>query len=225
MKFLLLFAILTSSYAFLSTVLKKPNVKQSKKLSMVVLDNNYPGQTLPLGYFDPLNLASNVDEKRFKLWRESELKHGRLAMLAAVGILVGEKFNPLFGGRVMGPAIYHFQEILSFWPAFWIVILASVAIIETYNIQLGWETTEEKTTANAMLKDSYIPGDLNFDPLNLAPTNEEAMTEKINKELNNGRLAMIGVAGIIYISYNIILSFIKFYEHVYNRYGCTRACR
>ena len=40
-----------------------------------------PGILPPTGYFDPLNLASTVDSKEIKRWRESELKHGRLAML------------------------------------------------------------------------------------------------------------------------------------------------
>lgn len=39
----------------------------------------YPG-----GLFDPAGLASNDDEKAFRL-KEAELKHGRLAMLAALG--------------------------------------------------------------------------------------------------------------------------------------------
>ena len=37
------------------------------------------------------------------------MKHGRLAMLAALGILVGEEVEfstPLFGDQIVGPAIY-----------------------------------------------------------------------------------------------------------------------
>ena len=164
-------------------------------LNMVSVDDDYPGQTAPFGFFDPFSLSKSTDSKRFKLWRESEIKHGRLAMLAAVGMLVAENFNPLFGGQITGPAIYHFQEILILWPAFWIVILASIGAIEFYNINIGWETPQEKTTATAMLKDDYFPGNLNFDPLKFSAEDEDGFRNTINKELNNGRLAMIGAAG------------------------------
>lgn len=35
----------------------------------------------------------------------------QVAMLGALGFLVQEKFAPLFGGNIDGPAVYHFQEI------------------------------------------------------------------------------------------------------------------
>jgi len=179
--------------------ISKTNVMKSYNnihhMKMVSVDNSYPGQTAPFGFFDPLSLSNNIGEKRFKLWRESEIKHGRLAMLAAVGMLVAEKFNPLFGGKISGPAIYHFQEIMNVWPAFWIVILTSISVIEFYNINIGWESPQEMTSSTAMLKRDYLPGNLNFDPLNLMPRDEENLCKMMNKELNNGRLAMIGVAG------------------------------
>ena len=40
-------------------------------------------------------------------------------------------------------------------------------------------------------------GDLGFDPLALRPTTEKEFIDLRNKELNNGRLAMIGVVGIV----------------------------
>ena len=36
------------------------------------------------------------------MYREAEVTHGRVAMLAALGFVVGEKFNPLFGGSITG---------------------------------------------------------------------------------------------------------------------------
>jgi len=35
---------------------------------------------MPFGYFDPLGLAPD-NEKDYKKFRESELKHGRIAMM------------------------------------------------------------------------------------------------------------------------------------------------
>lgn len=41
-------------------------------------------------YFDPAGLAAKQDPEVVKKWREAELKHGRVAMLASLGILVAE---------------------------------------------------------------------------------------------------------------------------------------
>ena len=78
---------------------------------MVVVDGSVPGQLPPTGFFDPLGFTRNIGDLQFKKFQEAELKHGRVAMLAAVGILVAERFHPLWAGKVMGPAIYHFQVI------------------------------------------------------------------------------------------------------------------
>lgn len=157
------------------------------------------------GFFDPLKLSSSVSETELKRWRESELKHGRIAMLAVAGILAAEKWHPLFKS-VQGPSIYHFQEISNLFPQFWWVSLAAIGLIETITITKGWESPSERKGAIANLKNDYVPGDLGFDPLRLNPAygNEETFGQYSspfnrirNKELQNGRLAMLGVAGMV----------------------------
>ena len=59
--------------------------------------------------------------------------------------------------------------------------------VEGFNIVKGWKAPGEGAGLIADLKDTYTPGDLKFDPLGLKG-NKEMQT----KEINNGRLAMLG---------------------------------
>jgi light-harvesting complex I chlorophyll a/b binding protein 1 len=113
-------------------------------------------------------------------------------MLAAIGILVGEgvEFSSLFGSKVTGPALYQFQEadqLTGFGFAFFIV--GVISIIEGLGVQRNW--------ADGKLRTDIVPGDLNWDPLGLRPTDADALATLQTKEINNGRLAMIGTAGMI----------------------------
>merc|ERR1712224_984186 len=46
------------------------------------------GVTAPLGFFDPLGFSKVGDEEGFRKLRAAELKHGRVAMMAAVGAVI-----------------------------------------------------------------------------------------------------------------------------------------
>ena len=122
-------------------------------------------------------------------------------MIAFLGIMVGESFNPFFDGKISGPAIYQFQQADDLNSYFWVIILFGIALIEGQNILTGWESPTEtkgrKPQGIAQLKDNYINGDLGFDPLGLTPSDAEEFDVLRTKELNNGRLAMLAVAGII----------------------------
>ena len=47
------------------------------------------------------------------------------------------------------------------------------------------------------IRAEHSPGDMGFDPLNLRPENEVARALMETKELNHGRAAMIGIAGMV----------------------------
>ena len=67
------------------------------------------GSTLPLGNWDPAGFQL-VSKKVLRKYRESELKHGRLSMLASLGMLTQELFHPLYP-NVGGMAITHLAQI------------------------------------------------------------------------------------------------------------------
>ena len=59
---------------------------------------------------------------------EVELKHCRVAMLAALGYPIAEQFHPLFGGNIDVPSYVAYQQtpLQTFWP----VVLLYVGIVE-----------------------------------------------------------------------------------------------
>merc|ERR1719235_1095879 len=111
-------------------------------------------------------------------------------MLASLGFLVAEKFHPLFGGNIDVPSYVAFQEtpLQAFWPAVLIAMLPfEYRSIQSFSDNLGSWTTKE----------NRVPGDLGFDPLGLKPKDPKEFKTLQNKELNNGRLAMIAAAGMV----------------------------
>ena len=157
-----------------------------------------PGVIPPMGFWDPLGLSYNADEDTIARYREAEIVHGRVAMLAVVGILVGEKVagnTLIFGGKIHGPAITHLAQVPS---GFWPVIIALIGAAETTRAEIGWEDPADcPVDQPGLLRQDYLPGDLGFDPLHLAPIDDDEFWWMQTKELQHGRLAMIAAAGFV----------------------------
>lgn len=156
------------------------------------------GICAPLGLFDPLGFSQKADEATMKRYREAELTHGRVAMLATVGFLVGEAVESktvLFNGDISGPAITHLAQVN---PVFWILLGAGIAKSEVDRAKIGWVEPENVPFDKpGQLRKTYIPGDIGFDPLGLMPTTEKDLKLMQTKELQNGRLAMIAASGFM----------------------------
>lgn len=159
-----------------------------------------PGIIAPTGFLDPFNLSQSVTPAEVKRWREAELTHGRVSMLAFVGYLVGElpsvEQNPLFNGAVTGPALTQFQQVEAQSGYFWELLLLAISIAEVYRALKGWNPPVGDK-AN-LLRDDYTPGDLGFDPLGmLKDKSDEEILDMKNKELSHGRLAMYAISGLV----------------------------
>jgi hypothetical protein len=155
-----------------------------------------PGNIAPVGDFDPAGFATACSLPEMKRYREAEVTHGRVAMLSVIGFLVAESFHPLFGGEIIGPAIDHLTEVRKIQPEFFELLALSIGIVETSRAQNGWVPPDE-VEGKQFLNDDYYPGDINFDPLGLKPTNAAEFAEMQTKELQHGRLAMLASMGFI----------------------------
>jgi len=196
------------------TTLKAPTSSVSTKLNAASMDNlngwvpdeskfafGLPGSLDPIEAFDPLGFADGASLVQMKGYREAETTHGRVAMLAVIGFLVTEQpleFHPLFQtvSRDIGPAIRHLDEVRASTPFFFEILAIVIGAAEFGRSLKGWETPGNEESL--VLKESYFPGDIGFDPLGLKPTDSyEEFAEMSTKELQHGRLAMLAVAGIV----------------------------
>ena len=86
----------------------------------------------PFGFFDPLGLTNNLTPGKVRYFREVEVKHGRVAMLGAVGFVLAESFHPLFGGDIDVPSYVAFQAtpLQDLWQG----VVATIGIIEFFSI-------------------------------------------------------------------------------------------
>lgn len=141
--------------------------------------------------FDPLGFAKSADD--LANYREAEVKHARLAMLAAAGWPISEVFDkkialalgmsPLLDASDRAPSVLN-GGLGKVSPFYWVAVLGLAAAVDV----LG--TMKSKSTdAN------YFPGNFGFDPLGVYPKDEEGKMWMQTAEIKNGRLAMIAVFG------------------------------
>jgi len=160
------------------------------------------GSSKPFGYFDPLNLG-DVDSVTLAWYRHAEIKHCRVAMAAFVGFIVHSN-GITFGDTLLSPSEgVKFSDLkgsaLDIWDACPLAgkyqIIAFIGLLEACS----------ETISPHYLRGGK-PGDIKIGKYPLAPSaawmkgGEEAKATKRIMELNNGRLAMIGIMGFVYAS-------------------------
>ncbi|PXF44052.1 Fucoxanthin-chlorophyll a-c binding protein A, chloroplastic [Gracilariopsis chorda] len=130
--------------------------------------------------FDPFALSDNIDVK----WlQQAEIKHGRVCMLAFLGFLVQEFVHlpgPEFANPVATEALFQVPAA-GLWQIFLFCGL------------MEFIGHKGKITYVNMFEDGAVPGELGFNPMGLK------ITERVKlQEIKNGRLAMVGVGGVIH---------------------------
>mmetsp|Transcript_24282 Transcript_24282/g.54586 ORF Transcript_24282/g.54586 Transcript_24282/m.54586 type:complete len:176 (+) Transcript_24282:308-835(+) len=145
----------------------------------------------PVGFFDPLGLSNTIDQSRFDRWRAVEIKHGRVSMAAVTGLVAAELGR--WPGYIAPGENLKFADVPN-----GIAALGSIPFLGWAQIILfvGW-----LETAVFIQKEDKAPGDFGTGYFTeygrIGPLSGEKKAEKLTKELQNGRLAMLAVAGIV----------------------------
>ena len=180
----------------------------------------FPTQSLGDYGFDPLGLGK---DNRVVPFRHAELKHGRLAMLAAVAWPIQEIFHPALVDELretipgapdllvesggMSPSVLNGGlEQLAVAPALALAVFVG-SVIDLQDIK-NREAAGLKFNEWAL---DSTAGDLRFDPLNIASgLPASSRLEFQEAELLNGRLAMIAVTAYVAIEYGFDQSVVSF---------------
>eukprot|EP00521_Asterionellopsis_glacialis_P018032 CAMPEP_0195295062 /NCGR_PEP_ID=MMETSP0707-20130614/16526_1 /TAXON_ID=33640 /ORGANISM="Asterionellopsis glacialis, Strain CCMP134" /LENGTH=236 /DNA_ID=CAMNT_0040356195 /DNA_START=114 /DNA_END=821 /DNA_ORIENTATION=- len=152
-----------------------------------------PGASAPLGFFDPLGFTKDMELMGVKRFREAEIMHGRVAMMATIGYLIGESTPTITYGMDTHHTIAN-NQIPEVPGTVLFPFFLTINICEALRASKGW--VEPGLGPLFTLRENYYPGDLGFDPLGLLPEDQKARENMHTKELNNGRLAMLAAAGM-----------------------------
>merc|ERR1719382_1960458 len=145
------------------------------------------GVQAPVGFWDPAGYTNDGSMENFKRRRATEIKHGRVSMLACMGYMTPEITGKLPG--YLSPSMkLQFADIpnglgaLSKVPGVgWAQIFAYCAYCELSQDQ----------TAGA-------GADGNFNFKAITSSDPATLTKKLNAEIANGRLAMMAIIGMFF---------------------------
>ena len=186
-------ALATSAAALVAPAAPKASTKldvatlknpSSTEFAYGLPGNEIPGVPSSRFDFDPLGFAERASPAEMVKYREAELKHGRVAMLAATGYIAAELFQ--FPGYLSPSTGLKFSDVpaglaaLKVVPiAGWVQIIFFVGVAETQIFK------QDKSKA---------PGDTA--PAGWKRYSDPAERDaKLTSELKNGRLAMMAIMG------------------------------
>jgi len=137
-------------------------------------------------------MCTPYEARRKVMWmREAEVKHARLAMVAAAGWPISElldgPLSKLFGlpnqlasgGRA--PSLFNGHLFEGPQGAFVLLVALAISYLEANTLD----------NVEGLTPTGYVPGDLGFDPLKLG----EKRPDMHLAEIKHGRVAMLAVAG------------------------------
>eukprot|EP00913_Durusdinium_trenchii_P016458 g15472.t1 len=142
------------------------------------------GIQAPVGFWDPVGYTRDGNMETFKRRRETEIKHGRVAMYATMGYIVPEYFK--WPGYLSPSLGLKFDDVPNGLAAIakvpgngWAQIVAFAGYYELF-----------------VYKYNGTPGDYGWKAISSADA--ETKKRKLSAELANGRLAMMAIIGMFF---------------------------
>jgi len=149
------------------------------------------GVQAPVGFWDPAGFTKDGNAAAFKRRRETEIKHGRVSMLATMGYITPELVGK-FPGEISPSLGVKFADVpnglaaLSKVPgAGWLQIVAYCLYCESG--PFGYNADPNRK-----------PGELGWRPIGLYSTDATVRQRRLAAEIANGRLAMMAIIGMFF---------------------------
>jgi len=162
----------------------------------------------PIGRWDPLQIREQGPE-RYRRFVEMEIKHGRLAMAAFLGVITtysgirwpgylslaeGINFSDLPGGAIASWAALPTSA--------WLQIVLFISFLEVYALKQDPEKDPGDVVPEGVAWARYPDGyDVWLGDGSTKQVGEDELflgkTWKLNAERNNGRAAMMGITGMV----------------------------
>ena len=149
---------------------------------------NELGVQAPVGFWDPAGLSSDGSVENFKRRRATEIKHGRISMLATMGYITPE-LTGKFPGFLSPSAGLKFADVPNGLAAISKVPAAGWAQIAAY--MAFCEVSQDQSPGTAA-----FAGDFGWKLI--TSDDPEVKKTKLNAELANGRLAMMAIIGMFF---------------------------
>ena len=150
------------------------------------VDESTLGVQAPAGFLDPLGFVAKDGPEAFVRRRAVERKHGRIAMVAITGVLV-HNAQIEFPGYLSKSADLKFSDVPDGLGGFFSIPAAGIAQILAFCalVELAWWPANNYS------------GDYGCGFFGETYEGEEKV-KKLNAEMANGRLAMLGIAGAMF---------------------------
>merc|ERR1719223_1921838 len=184
-----LLAALSCLAATASAFAPVADVAKSTQLNAIAPEKQI-GVQAPVGYFDPLGFIKNgpygSPEENFRHYRAVEVKHGRIAMAATLGMLAQETSR--FQGFLSPSQNLKFEDVpnglgaLSAVPLEgWVQMAVVIGLHEVFIKQ----------------REGRAPGDFGTGYFGFSMDDQSAkQIRALSVEISNGRLAILGILGM-----------------------------